>query len=150
MSVCWIGIAAGKHVAAGVAGGFAMFAHGRRDAAAKVVPGDWVAYYSPREGMNEGAELRAFTAIGQVAPGDLAEREMTPGLPGWYRRMQWLDSRPADIYPLLDQFSFVVNRQHWGMYFRKSLFRIDRRDFALLAEAMNVGPKFQTTENAER
>ena len=75
---------------------------------------------------------------------------MTPGLPGWYRRMQWLDSRPADIYPLLDQFSFVVNRQHWGMYFRKSLFRIDRRDFALLAEAMNVGPKFQTTENAER
>lgn len=123
-----------------------MFAHGRHDAAKKLAPGDWVAYYSPRDGMNEGAELRAFTAIGRVAPGDAGEREMGPGLTGWYRRMQWLDSRPADIYPLLDRFSFVANRQHWGMSFRKSLFKVAERDFAVIAEAMGIGDAFPTAE----
>jgi hypothetical protein len=141
----WIGVAAGNHVAAGVRGGFAMFAHGRHAAAKRVQPGDWVAYYSPREGMNEGAELRAFTAIGHVLPGEAAEREMLPGMTGWYRRMRWLDARQADIYPLLDKFSFVTNRQHWGMYFRKSLFKVEQKDFALVADAMGAGNEFRNS-----
>jgi hypothetical protein len=145
MTSHWIGIAAGKHVAAGVEGGFAMFAHGRHEAAKRVLPGDWVTYYSPREGMNAGAELRAFTAIGIVLPGEAAEREMAPGQTGWYRRMRWLDARPADIYPLLDRFSFVTDRRHWGMYFRKSLFKVGEKDFALVAEAMGAGDEFRNS-----
>lgn len=142
MTRYWIGVAAGRHVAAAVQGGFAMFSHGRHEAAKRVQPDDWVAYYAPREGMNEGAELRAFTAIGRVLPGDAAERQMLPGVTGWYRRMRWLDATPADIYPLLDRLSFVKDRQHWGMYFRKSLFKVDLEDFALIAEAMGVGQEF--------
>jgi hypothetical protein len=140
---CWIGIAAADHVAIGVADGFAMFAHGRHDAAKKVLPGDWVAYYSPRQGMKEGAEVRAFTAVGRVLPGDPGEREMLPGTTGWYRRVGWLDARPADIYPLLDRFSFVTDRQHWGMYFRKSLFKVSSADFGLIADAMGAGATFR-------
>ncbi len=68
---------------------------------------------------------------------------MLPGMTGWYRRMRWLDARQADIYPLLDKFSFVTNRQHWGMYFRKSLFRVEENDSALVAEAMGVGNEFR-------
>jgi len=134
----WIGIAAAAHVRKGVEGGFAMFAHGRHAAASRVAPGDWVAYYSPREGMNEGAELRAFTAIGQALDGEPRERGMTGDITGWCRAMRWLPSRPAGIYPLLDRFSFVKNRGHWGMYFRQSLFSVPRADFALIAGAMGV------------
>jgi len=143
LTSCWIAIAAGRHVETARAGGFAMFSHGRHDAAKKVLPDDWVAYYSPREGMNEGAELRLFTAIGHVLPGEPAEREMLPGLPGWYRRVAWLDAEPADIYPLLDKFAFVTNRQHWGMYFRRSLFKTDKADFALIAAAMGVSDELR-------
>jgi hypothetical protein len=134
----WIGVAAAAHVRKGVEGGFAMFAHGRHEAARRVAPGDWVAYYSPREGMNEGAEVRAFTAIGQALDGAPREREMLPGTTGWYRPVRWLQGRPTDIYPLLDRFSFVRDRSHWGMYFRKSLFEVARGDFALIAGAMGV------------
>ena len=144
----WVGIAAADHVAIGVAGGFAMFSHGRLTAVEKVLPGDWVAYYSPRQGMKEGAEVRAFTAIGRVLPGEPGEREMLPGMPGWYRRVEWLDARPADVYPLLDRFSFVVDRQHWGMYFRKSLFRVTEQDFGLIAEAMGAGGQFRQSQQA--
>ena len=143
MSTRWIGVAAAKHVALGVAGGFAMLAHGRHDAVKRVQPGDWLSYYSPREGLNEGAEVRAFTAIGQVKAGDPAERHMLPGMTGWYREVEWLDGRRADIYPLLDEFSFVTDRSHWGMYFRKSLFKVTRDDFALIAQAMGVAGAFE-------
>lgn len=134
----WIGVASADHVRMGVEGGFAMFSHGRHEAVKRVQPGDGVTYYSPREGMKEGAEVRAFTAIGRVLDGDPRERVMQEQQTGWYRPMRWLQSRPADIYPLLDRLSFVRDRSHWGMYFRKSLFSIPDSDFALIAEAMGA------------
>ena len=142
MSNCWIGVAAGRHVAIAVEQSFVMFSHGRHEAARRVLPGDWVSYYSPREGLNEGAELRAFTAIGVVLDGAPAERQMTASSTGWARRMRWLDARHASIYGILDKFSFVTDRRHWGMYFRKSLFRVDAGDFAVIAEAMGAGTEF--------
>lgn len=142
MTSHWIGTAAAVHVKIAVDGGFAMFSHGELKAIEKVLPGDRVAYYSPRQGYKEGAELRAFTAIGTVLEGGPAEREMTAGHVGWYRPVHWLAAKPADIYPLLDRFSFVKKRSHWGMYFRKSLFRIGQDDFNLIAEAMGVGEEF--------
>lgn len=140
----WIGVAAADHVKIGVREGFAMFAHGRHDAIAKVKPDDWVVYYSPRDGMNEGAERRQFTAIGRVEPGEPMQRQMAQHGSGWSRHVAWLAAaRPADIYPLLDRLSFVTNRQHWGMYFRKSLFKVGEADFMRIAEAMGVADQVQ-------
>lgn len=137
MPAFWIGVAAANHVEIGVREGFAMFAHGRHDAILKVKPGDWVAYYSPRDGMNEGAERRQFVAIGRVRPGEPQERRMAGGM-GWSRAVAWLQAAPADVYPLLDRLSFVTNRRHWGMYFRKSLFAVSETDFVRIAAAMGV------------
>jgi hypothetical protein len=58
--------------------------------------------------------------------------------------MRWLDAKRADIYPLLDRFAFVKDRSHWGMYFRKSLFKVDESDFALIADAMGVGKIYRS------
>ncbi|MGD9916206.1 MAG: EVE domain-containing protein [Rhizobiaceae bacterium] len=144
----WIGVSAGEHVAIAVAESFAMFAHGRHTAAKRVASGDWVAYYCPREGMNSGAELRAFMAIGQAVDGSPSERMMVPGVTGWHRPMQWLKAKRADVYPLLERLSFVTNRSHWGMYFRKSLFAVEAADFALIADAMGVGSEYRRLSNA--
>nr|WP_295464229.1 EVE domain-containing protein [Mesorhizobium sp.] len=150
MPRCWIGVAAARHVRIAVESGFAMFAHGRHSAALRTQPGDWVAYYSPREGMNEGGEVRAFAVIGRILPGEPHERQMTAaGDTGWQRNAEWLPSRNADIYPLLDRFSFVRDRGHWGMYFRKSLFPIERGDFALIAASMGVGDAFEGARTQE-
>lgn len=150
MPRCWIGVAAARHVRIAVESRFAMFAHGRHSAALRTQPGDWVAYYSPREGMNEGAEVRAFTAIGRILPGEPREQQMTAaGDMGWQRNAEWLRAESADVYPLLDRFSFVRDRGHWGMYFRKSLFSIEPVDFALVAAAMGVGDAFERTVTQE-
>ena len=143
---CWIGVMAAEHAARAVEGGFAMFAHGKHEAAKRVGTGDWVAIYAPREQINAGEAVRAFVALGQAVNGDLTERLMAPGVTGWQRPMIWLDVGRADVYPLLDRFSFVVDRSHWGMYFRKSLFKISDADFALIAAAMGVGDTFKGDE----
>ncbi len=150
MTGFWIGVAAARHVRVAVADGFAMFAHGRHAAASRTLPGDWVAYYSPREELNAGEQVRAFTAIGRILPGDPEQRRMgAAGDLGWQRKARWLEGRPADVYPLLDRLAFVRDRSHWGMYFRKSLFSIARADFALIAAAMGVGDTLDQTDEPE-
>ena len=134
----WIGVAARAHVMVGVAEGFVMFAHGKHSAVKQVRPGDWFVYYSPTQTMGVADTVRRFTAIGQVLPGEPAEMLMAPGANGWRRNAKFLAAQEADIYLLLPQLSFVTNPAHWGMYFRKSLFKVGAADFAVIAEAMNV------------
>lgn len=135
----WIGVAARAHVMVGVEQGFVMFAHGKHGAVKQVQPGDWFAYYSPTQTLGATDTIRRFTAIGQVLPGEPAEMQMTADATGWRRSARFLDGQEADIYLLLPQFSFVTNPGHWGMYFRKSLFKVGAADFTLIAEAMGVG-----------
>jgi hypothetical protein len=125
-----------------VAGGFAMFAHGRHQAVARVRAGDWLAYYSPRALLGGGEEVRSFTAIGRISDRDPYETEMRAGHVGWRRDIAYeASAHQADIYPLLDQLSFIKDRSHWGLYFHRSLFPIPLPDFRRIATAMGLDPR---------
>jgi hypothetical protein len=67
---------------------------------------------------------------------------MMAGRVGWRRDILWeKKAKQADVYPLLDQLSFIKDRQHWGLFFHRSIFSVPRDDFALIAEAMGLDPK---------
>ena len=107
-----------------------MFAHGRHTAVKRTSPGDWLAYYSPRTKLGEGEEVRAFTAIGRFTDREPYETEMMAGRVGWRRDIAWeKKAREADVYPLLDQLSFITDRQHWGLPFHRSIFSVSARRF---------------------
>jgi len=139
---CWIGVAARAHVLVGQADGFVMVAHGGHSAVLRLHPGDWFAYYAPTQTLGGRDAVRRFVAIGQVADGEPVALPMSVGVTGWQRPAHYLAAQEADVYPLLDQFGFVTDRSHWGMYFRRSLFKVDAADFSLIADAMGVGPQF--------
>jgi hypothetical protein len=135
----WVAVVPKEPVMRAVAGGFAMFAHGRHTAIKRTGAGDWIAYYSPRTLLKAGDEVRAFTAIGRFTDREPYETEMMAGRVGWRRDVTWQKKAlAADIYPLLDQLSFVRDREHWGLFFHRSLFSIPRDDFAVIAEAMGL------------
>ena len=139
MSRYWIAVVPKSRVELAVAGGFAMFAHGRHEAVKRVLPGDWLAYYSPRTMLKGGDEVRAFTAIGKIGDGEPYEVEMTPGHTGWRRDIAYeRKAREAGIYPLLDTLSFIKDRTHWGIFFHRSLFSVSREDFTQIADAMGI------------
>lgn len=143
---CWIGVAAAAHVRIGRDQGFVMFAHGKHSAVQQVSPGDWFAYYSPTETLGGTDSVRRFTAIGTIADGE-PEPSSVMGVPdAWQRRAHYIEAQEADIYLLLPQFDFVTDPTHWGMYFRKSLFKTSAADFSRIAVAMGVGPRFTLGE----
>ena len=81
----WIAVIPKVGVERCLAGGFAMFAHGRHDAVKRTSAGEWLAYYSPRTLLKGGDEVRAFTAIGKFTEREPYEAEMMPGRVGWRR-----------------------------------------------------------------
>jgi hypothetical protein len=136
----WIAVVPKAGVERCLAGGFAMFAHGRHQATMRVRPGDWLAYYAPRTLLKGGDEVRAFTAIGRFT--DRAPYESEPGSDRWRRDIAFeTGAREAGVYPLLDALSFIKDREHWGLFFHRSLFSVPRADFERIAAAMGLDPR---------
>jgi hypothetical protein len=135
----WIGVASRDHVMKGVGGGFYQLGHGKAGPVKRLIPGDWIVYYSPRTAVEEGEAVQAFTAIGQIKPGEPYQGDMGGGFHPTRRDVGFL-KRPAEapIRPLLDRLSFTRGKSSWGYAFRRSSFAISAEDFLIIAEAMGV------------
>lgn len=136
----WMGVASAQHARGGRDGGFAQLGHGKHVAVKSLKKGDWIVYYSPREGMGEGEAVQAFTTIGRV----------TSEAP--YRVEQAMDFNPyrvdvdylkhaaaAPIKPLLD--ALLLTRDHganWGIAVRGPKRKLEEEDMRRIAKAMGV------------
>jgi hypothetical protein len=78
----WMGVASAQHARGGRDGGFAQLGHGKHIAVKSLRKGDWIVYYSPREGMAEGEAVQAFTTLGRVTSESpyRIEQAMNPSL----------------------------------------------------------------------
>ena len=135
---CWIAVASAEHVRIGRAQGFMQVCHGKGAPLRRISPGDWVAYYSPTESFGGNDPLKAFTAIGVVAPGAPYQAEMTDGFRPFRRNVRWARSVETPIRLLLEELSFSAGNKNWGYQLRFGLFEIERRDMRRIARAMNA------------
>lgn len=134
----WIGVASCDHVKAGVAGGFCQLGHGKRSAVARLSPGDRIVYYSPRSEITGGETVQAFTAIGEVLPGEPYTGNMGGGFAPSRRDVRFFAATDASIRPLLEGLSFTKGRKSWGYAFRAGIFQMTEDDYALIASAMGA------------
>jgi hypothetical protein len=134
----WIGVASRNHVKSGVAGGFCQLCHGKAAPVRRIGRGDGLIYYSPKEEMQGGAPVQAFTALGLTrdeAPYPFAQ---APGFTPMRRNVLYLPSQDAPIRPLLPLLDFVFDTAAWGMIFRRGAFEISVHDFEVIAHHMLV------------
>ncbi len=134
----WIGVASRDHVDKGVEGGFCQLCHGKASAMRRVSPGDWIVYYSPKTEMRGGEPVQAFTAIGRIKDGEPYAFDMGGGFVPSRRDVAFMPCRDAPIRPLVEQLSFIRNKQSWGSVFRFGLVEIGEADFEIIASAMGV------------
>src|SRR5437763_13525221 len=99
----------------GVKGGFCQLSHGKSSPVKRLKPGDRIVYYSPREAMGEGDPVQAFTAIGEVLPGEPYRADMGGGFKPVRRDVKFFKAKDAPIKPLLDRLSFTRGRTSWGL-----------------------------------
>lgn len=134
----WINTVSRDHVRIGVEGGYTQANHGRPTTLRQLARGDLVAFYSPRMRYPDGEPLQRFTALGRVEDDAPYQAEMTPTFHPWRRHMQFLPCEECPIQPLLDELTFITDKQRWGYPFRRGLFAIGADDFQRIACAMKV------------
>ena len=134
----WIAVASKDHVHIGVQGGFAQFCHGKQGPAKRVSKGDWVLYYSAKQTMNTKTPYQRFTAIGEVQDEEAKQVAQQPGFCPYRRKTNYRTCKEVEVKPLLQQLSFVKNKDRWGMAFRRGFFEIQQHDFHILAEKMLI------------
>jgi hypothetical protein len=135
----WIGVASRDHVRRGVAGGFCQLGHGKAAPIRRLAPGDWIAYYSPRESYPDGALLQAFTAIGEVQPDEPYAVDMDEVFVATRRDVRFRsDTNETPIRPLLESLVLTRGKPSWGAAFRRGLVEVTADDFAHIAAAMGV------------
>ena len=137
----WIGVASKDHVSRGVAGGFCQLGHGKAQPLKRMSVGDWIIYYSPKELFEAATPCQKFTAIGEVVGAEVYQFEMSPGFVPHRRDIRFLQANDAPIRPLIEQLSFIKDKNKWGYVFRFGHLEIPKSDFDLIASMMlNVNP----------
>lgn len=134
----WIGVVSYEHVQRGVESGFAQFNHGKRAALARMHQGDWLIYYSPRTSSPSGAPLQAFTAIGQITSEEPYQVTLTNDFQPYRHTVRYLPCRQVPIQEVLEDLTFLPDKQHWGAKFRFGHLAVSRADFQKIARAMGV------------
>lgn len=134
----WIGVASMKHVEAAVKAGVFAMGPEKENAAARPAKGDWFAYYTPAEGMERDEAIREITAIGQIEDDEPDMRDMPDDGQSYSRRATYHGEGTADIYDLLDDFSFIKDKAHWGVHFHRSLLEVTKDDMLAIARKLNV------------
>lgn len=135
----WIGVASADHVARGRAGGFMQVCHGKSGPLSRIRPGDDIIYYSPSTEMGGGDRVQSFTAAGRVTDRDAYRFDMGGGFVPTRRDVDWMESRPTPIQPLLDQLEFTRGKRNWGYVFRFGVVKISEQDRDLILTAMTAG-----------
>jgi EVE domain len=88
--------------------------------------------------MVKGEALQAFTAVGQILPGEPYLFDMGNGFISHRRDVQFVAAQEAPIRSLLEDLSFIKNKQSWGYVFRFGLLEIPEPDFQRIMLAMNA------------
>ncbi|MBS0652721.1 MAG: EVE domain-containing protein [Verrucomicrobia bacterium] len=134
----WIGVASREHVKRGVAGGFAQVCHGKAGPLKQMTAGDWIVYYSPTERFGEKDPCRRWTALGKIEAKEPYLFKMSEDFIPWRRDVAFVPVKESAIEPMIDQLSFIRDKQRWGFPFRRGCFSIEKRDFLLIASSMEV------------
>ncbi len=140
----WIGVASRDHAKTGEFGGFCQLGHGRPELVERLAPGDWIAYYAPRERLRDGDPVQAFVTIGRIREGSAYRAQQSANFHPVRRDVAYFPCLEAPIRPLIDRLSFITDRTHWGMPFRRGAFEIPQDDFLLIADAMGMGAVLRT------
>lgn len=140
MTNYWMGVACAQHALAGRDNGFAQLGHGKKSAVSGLNKGDWIVYYSPREKIDGGDPVQAFTTIGQITSDKPYQVDKSMGFHPHRVNVDYLlNVTPASIRPLLEELELTKGRGgSWGIVMRGAKRKLIEADFRKIAARMGV------------
>src|SRR5580704_19681314 len=138
MARFWVGVASREHVLAAVRGAFCQLNHGKEAPVRRLQMGDIIVFYSPRERINGGESLHAFTAAGRIVDEVPYQVEQSGDFRPFRRKTEYFKSKDASIHPLLEELSFTKGRSNWGVALRMGILQMKREDYMKIAMTMGI------------
>jgi hypothetical protein len=132
----WVNTVSLDHVRAAAEGGFTQADHGAKTRLGRPRPGDEMVFYSPRTSLQGGRPVRRFTALATITGTEPYQAFVSEEFRPWRLAATFHPCAPVDAKPLVEQLSFVADAAHWGLPFRRGLFRIPGEDFSTISAAM--------------
>jgi hypothetical protein len=130
----WLGVVSRSHVERGVGLGIAQVMHGKRAGLARMQPGDWLVYYSPRTAYPDGEPLKAFTAIGRIADDEIWQADEGDFHP-YRRRVDYLTlEREVPLAEVSAQLELTAV-PNWGYQLRRGLIPLAEADLRVIRDA---------------
>lgn len=136
----WIIVASKDHLQRGIAGGFIQANHGKAAPLKRMHAGDWALFYSPKLEYDKPQKLQCFTAICKLVDENIYQHDMGEGFVPFRRRVTFLPAHEVSILPLINDLTFIKDKNHWGAPFRFGTLQIPEQDFRLIAEKMISDP----------
>jgi hypothetical protein len=130
----WLGVVYRNHVQRGVGLGIVQTNHGAKAGLARMLPGEWFVYYSPKTAYPDGDPLKAFTAIGRITDDELfqvSERGFEP----WRRRVSYEQAHEVPIAEFGGALE-LTSGANWGYQLRRGLLPLSDGDLELIKRAM--------------
>ena len=124
------------HVLQGVKQGIAQAGHGSKDFMSKLSKGDWIVYYSSKEKFEKGKAYQKFTAIGQIMEDEPYQPDTQNKFKPYRRNVDYKICHETEIHPLIENLSFIKNKNHWGFYLISGFREIPSEDFEVIKKAM--------------
>jgi hypothetical protein len=134
----WINTVSLDHVEAAIAGGFTQANHGANTQLRQPRRGDEMIFYSPRTRLRGGEPVRQFTAWATVTGDKPYQAHVSDDFHPWRLTVQFHPCRRVEAKPLVGELSFITDPDHWGLPFRRGLFRIPQRDFKIITLLMTA------------
>lgn len=134
----WVAVASLEHVKRGVHGGFIQVCHGRISFLKSMQIGDGIVYYSPTMTFGGKDKCQSFTAMGNIQGKEPYLFPMSEDFIPWRRDALFLPCKELNINSILEDLSFIKNKQKWGFPFIRGCFQVQRGDFEKIARAMKV------------
>ncbi len=138
MTNYWMAVASHEHVKRGIEGGFCQVCHGKATPLKLMNPNDWIAYYSPTEQFGQSTPCRKITAIGRICSKEPYTFQVSEAFIPWRRDVIFYAVNAMAIEPLIDELSFIQDKQRWGFPFRRGCFKIPASDFKFIAAQMGI------------
>jgi predicted RNA-binding protein len=132
----WMIVASKDHVKKGLTEGFAQACHGKAAPLKRMKKDDFIIYYSSKKTMNKPDKCQEFTAIGKVIDDEPYSFQMSEDFCPSRRNIEFFESEPVSILPLINQLDFIQNKKSWGYPFRFGFFEINQHDFDLISQQL--------------
>jgi predicted RNA-binding protein len=140
----WLNTISLDHVKLGVESGFTQANHGSPYNLKRMQKGDGIVFYSPKQAMDGKIPLQEFTALGFVTDEEPYQVIQNDTFHPFRRNIEFENVVPVSIKPLIEELSFIQDKQKWGFIFRRGMFEIPEADFMLVSKSLGVNVDFST------